>query len=395
MTRALSQVVLTAGAVVVVLGGRAVAQDRFQTGPVAWTPVLTLREAGIDTNVFDEAANPRQDMTAVLSPQVTATLGLASMRVSTGAALDFVYFETYTSERGVNGRGTARLEAPLSRFRPFGQVGYLNSRERQSPEIDTRARRAQRELGGGLGIEVGGRAVVELSAQWSDLRYDQGQEFRDVDLGESLNRESRGVTGAVRYALSPLTQFVIDTGYSEDRFVSRPEQNTENLRASAGFEFAPDAIIRGRAVVGFRRIIAVDPAAGLSAEGVTTAVDLTYVLLGRTRFGGRIGRDRNYSIEAPHYLQTTYAFDVLHELFGPFDLTGVAARDRLEYPAQLDLGLTPHVDFVNRYGGGLGIRGGDRLRIGFNFELTERDSAVSADRNFDRRRLFTTVTYGF
>ena len=238
-----------------------------------------------------------------------------------------------------------------------------------------------------------GRGVVEVSAHVSDARYDRGEQFRDVNLAERLSHESRGATGTLRYALTPLTQVVMDAGYIEDRFVFRPAQNTENLRANVGFEFAPDAVIRGRAALGFRRITAAG-AEGLDADGVTAAVDLSYVLLGRTRFGGRITRDRTYSIEAPHFLQTTYGFDVLHELFGPFDLTALTSRERLDYPTELDRGLSGHVDFVWRYGGGLGIRGGDRFRIGFNFELTERNSAIP-ERDFDRRRAFTTVSYGF
>lgn len=384
---------LTTGTMVVVLGAEAVAQDRFQSGPIAWTPMLTLREAGIDTNVFDEASNPKRDTIAVLSPQVTATLALAMLRLTTVATADFVYFERYTSERGVNGAGTARLEVPLSRFGPFVQVGYVSSRDRQSPEIDARARRKQRDVNAGLAVQVTGRGALELSANVSDAKYDRGELFRDVDLAARLNRESRGVTGALRFALTPLTQFVLNAGYVEDRFILQPTQDSENLRANAGFEFAADAVIRGRAILGFRRITALG-AAGQDAEGVTAAVDLTYVLLGRTRFGGRIGRDRTYSIEAPHFLQTTYALDVLHELFGPFDLIVATSRDKLDYPPQFDRGESGQIDFIRRYGGGLGIRAGNRFRIAFNVELAERESAVP-QRNFDRRRLFTTASYGF
>ena len=393
MSRSPWRMLLATGILVVALRAEAVAQERFQTGPVAWTPVISLREAGIDTNMFDEASNPKRDTTAVLSPQVTATITLATMRLTTAGTADFVYFERYTSERGINGRGTARLDVPWSRLRPFVEAGYLSSRDRQGSEIDARARRMQRDLRAGLGVQVTGRGVVEVSAHVSDARYDRGEQFRDVNLAERLSHESRGATGTLRYALTPLTQVVMDAGYIEDRFVFRPARNTENLRANVGFEFAPDAIIRGRAALGFRRITAAG-AEGLDADGVTAAVDLSYVLLGRTRFGGRIARDRTYSIEAPHFLQTTYGFDVLHELFGPFDLTALTSRERLDYPTELDRGLSRHVDFVWRYGGGLGIRGGDRFRIGFNFELTERNSAIP-ERDFDRRRAFTTVSYGF
>ena len=63
----------------------------------------------------------------------------------------------------------------------------------------------------------------------------------------------------------------------------------------------------------------------------------------------------------------------------------VTAREKLEYPSQPDHGLPAHVDFVRRYGGGIGIRGGDRFRVGFNFELAERDSGFSPDRELVKR----------
>src|SRR3989442_9042898 len=150
MTRSVCRGLIATGALLVALVAEADAQDRFQTGPVAWTPVITLREAGVDTNMFDEPSNPKRDTTAVVSPQVTATITLATMRLTTAGAADFVYFERYTSERGINGRGTARLDVPWSRLRPFVEAGYLSSRDRQGPEIDAPARRSQGDLRPGL-----------------------------------------------------------------------------------------------------------------------------------------------------------------------------------------------------------------------------------------------------
>ena len=83
MSRSPWRMLLATGMLVVALRAEAVAQERFQTGPVAWTPVIALREAGIDTNMFDEASNPKRDTTAVLSPQLTATITLAKGKTLT------------------------------------------------------------------------------------------------------------------------------------------------------------------------------------------------------------------------------------------------------------------------------------------------------------------------
>src|SRR4051812_2284439 len=54
MIRFPSRIFLASAALLVGLVGETLAQERFQTGPVAWTPVITLRDAGVDTNMFDE-----------------------------------------------------------------------------------------------------------------------------------------------------------------------------------------------------------------------------------------------------------------------------------------------------------------------------------------------------
>ena len=182
---------------------------------------------------------------------------------------------------------------------------------------------------------------------------------------------------------------------SRDEFVLSPEFNGDNLRLNAGFHFSPDAVIKGRALVGYHKL---NPrgAAAAGYDGLMTSVEIGYVLLGRTRFDGRILRDTSYSLEAqPFYVQTTYGGEVLHNLFGPVDLIGRASRERLDYQSLPDGSAAAYTMDVNRFGGAMAIRAAERVRLTLNYEFTERLGGPVADRNYERERLFTTISYGF
>jgi hypothetical protein len=382
------------GAILTLVPVATAAQARFQTGALAWTPQISLHDAGFDTNVFDTPDNPKRDTTAVLTPQFDGVLELASFTMATSAVVDFVYFDRYTEERSINKRATVRIDVPLSRFRPFVGGGYIDARERQGSEIDLRARRTEKEGTAGARISVTPRGSVELSVRLADARYDEGQLFRGVDLAEQLNRRSESGAIRFRYSLSPLTMFVVDTDLARDNFLNSPDRDTQNLRVTSGFEFAPDAVIRGRASVGYHKMDA-KGAAARGFEGLMTSVDLGYVLLNRTRFNGRISRDTSYSVEEqiPYYVQTGYGAEVTHTLFGPIDAIVRGSREKLDYAASL--GVEGFVEYVNRYGGGIAVRATDTLRLNVNYEFGDRRSTGSMAREFERRRLYTTVTYGF
>jgi hypothetical protein len=389
-------VVVTLTLSAVVLSSRVQAQEaRFQTGNFSWTPVITLRDAGLDTNVYDEPSAPKRDHLAVLSPEVDGVLELGAASLSVEAGADFVYYQRYTDERSLNKRLATRIEVPLSRIRPFGGVTYLDTRERQNSEIDLRARRTERQFTAGLGVSLTSRASVELGARVTDARYRQGEVFRGVELATRFNRDTTGAAARIRYTLSPLTTFTLEADASRDDFVLSPEFNADNLHVRGGFQFAPDAVVMGRALVGYHKL---EPRGtrAFGYDGLTTTVEIGYVLMGRTRFDVRVLRDAAASLEAqPYFVQTTYGGEILHNLFGPVDVIGRASHEWLEYPDLPEQNITAHTLDVNRYGGAVAIRPTDRVRLTFNYEFTERLGVQLPDRHYDRKRLYTTVTYGF
>ncbi len=379
----------------IVLGSApAGAQARFQTGDFAWTPVITLRDAGLDTNVFDEAADPKRDTVAVMSPQADGVYDNGTWKLALAGGADFVYFRRYTDERSINTRGSARVDVGLARVTPFASIGWVDTRERQNAEIDLRARRTERDVRAGARLQLSSRIALEGSARGGDFRYRTGQIFRGVDIADRLNRESTGAAARLVVDVTPLTRFAVDSELSRDRFEFVPEQDTDHLRVTGGFEFAPDAIIRGRASVGYHRMDA-RGAIAVPYEGVTAAVDIGYVLLGRTRFDVRVNRDTTYSLaEQPYYLSTSYGGEVLHNVAGPLDVSARYTRELLDYPG-LDGRFLAQQTRVNRYGGAVLVRATERFRLGVHYEFNERLSDDTPSLEFDRRRMYTTITYGF
>jgi hypothetical protein len=200
----------------------------------------------------------------------------------------------------------------------------------------------------------------------------------------------------VRHELTPLTSLTLDVGRQQDRFDFSPLRDSDSTRVGFGVTFDPYALIRGSAQIGFRSfepIVAGVP----SYEGATANVNLSYVALGFTRLGVQATRDVQYSfeIDQPYYLQTGISGSIAQQIYGPLDVEGRIGRQRLAYRDRADVppALANRVDTVRTFGGGIGYRLGDDLRMGFNLDHFRRTSDVF-DRQYDGLRFGTTVTYG-
>ena len=99
-----------------------------------------------------------------------------------------------------------------------------------------------------------------------------------------------------------------------------PRQTVAEQESAFGilYQSAPDRCCAMRKV---------DPLfAGLADyDGLTGAVNLSYTLLGSTRFGFEFNRDVQYSydVNQPYYLQTRLGGSIAQQIFGPLDLVAV------------------------------------------------------------------------
>jgi hypothetical protein len=374
-------------------------EPRFVSGPLGWTPVFQLREAGIDSNVFNSSADPKEDTVGTASSQVSSVLTLGVLQAATQGSLDYQYFERYKTERGLNRRVSSHVEFPVTRFSPDITVSWARVKERSGNEIDIRAPRTDWSYALGIQTRITSRIAVTTTGGRLKSTYDRGFTFRGVEIASQLDRETLLGTVSTRVTLTPLTSLIVDASVGRDEFPLRPDAATDNIRGNVGVEFAPDAVIRGRASIGYHsmqpRHAGVPNSTMVAFDGMTSSTELGYTLLGVTRFTGRFSRDSNYSISTsqPIYVSTAGGLDILQALFGPVDLTVHASREQLKYrETMLAIG---HTDLADVLGGGLSIRIGSGAIVELLYDNSERRSTGGRQFEFNRRRIYTTVTYGF
>ena len=228
-------------------------------GPVRISPSIVLKDAGVDSNVFNDPVDPKHDFTFTLTPAATITFRIRRLRLGYVAATDYVYYHTYTTERGLNTSSSARMDLDLGVLKPYATVQGLNSRARPSAEIDVRARHRDLSYGAGVGLKVASRTTLNVSGTAGKLAYDANQEFRGVDLHESLDGRRRTVDGGVAIALTPLTTFSLTVAREQQRFDLSPERDSNTWRLSPTFTFSPLGLVTGSATFGYRRFTTLSP----------------------------------------------------------------------------------------------------------------------------------------
>jgi hypothetical protein len=345
---------------------------RLRFGPIRFTPAVTVSQLGVDTNVFNEAVDPKQDTTAAFGPKADFWMRVGRGLLSGEAGLEYFYFQKYDSQRSFGTNERLRYELPLGRLTPFGDLAYVNTRQRPGYEIDARARHTSLVGKGGADLRVGGHTVLRGSGGRERYRFTSDDSFLDASLAGELDRDSDFVEVAIRRRLTPLTTFVISTEQRWDRFVYSSERDADTLRITPGFEFKPFALVDGTLFVGYRHFRTLSPLVP-DYTGPAAAVDLGYTIRA-TRIVGRINRDVTYSFEElePYYVLTDYGLTVTQRITRHWDVKGSYSTGTLDYEAVAI--TTTRKDDIEQYGFGGGYRLGDTARFGIDATHAQRTS---------------------
>ena len=365
-------------------------------GPVGITPSLALRDVGRDTNVFNERDNPKSDFTLTIVPRAEIVVKPRGLRLGLTTATEYVYFQTYESERSTNLSSAFRADVLLSRIQPFFTYSGTSTNARLNSEVDARARHNERALGGGVNVKVGTMTTLGASYKATRFRYDEGEEFRDQELSESFDSDITVVEGSAGVQLTTFTQLTVAVTHEQQRFDHSSDRDADSLRITPTFSFSPDAVIRGTASVGYRNF---KPKSSTlpSYSGLIATVTLATTLFDRHHLDLVVGRDLRYSYDqaTPYYLSTGVNATMVTELVGPFDVRANGQYQVLAYRGDTSAGAErPGDDRVMGYGAGIGYRIRERLRVGLNADWTERESDFSDDRGYSGRRVFASLTWG-
>jgi hypothetical protein len=361
-------------------------------GPMHISPSIVLKEAGVDNNVFNDATNPKNDWTFTLVPAATVALRVRRIKLNYVASTDYVYYHTYTSERGLNTSSSGRVDLDLGVLKPYALIQGVNSRGRPSAEIDVRARHRDLSYTGGFSLRLASRTDLIMSATQGKASYDPGSEFRGVELREVFDGRRDAVDGGVSLALTPLTSFSLTVAREQQRFDLSPDRDSNTWRISPTFTFSPTGLVTGRATFGYRKFTTLSPSLP-DYSGFVSAVAVGATIYTRHQMQLLFNRDVQYSYDdtTPYYLGTGGTLTWTTLLGGPIDIRGTGGRYLMDYKTG---GSATGNDTTTSYGGGLGYRFSNRLRVGINAEWTQRDSTRSADRAYRNHKVFLALTWG-
>jgi hypothetical protein len=369
---------------------------RFRLGPIRFTPAIEITSLGHDSNVFNEAEDPKSDTTAAFGPAVQLWTRPAGTRLTARVGGQYLYFKEFDNQRAWNTNSEARWEVPLARLTPFIAGSYVNSRDRHGYEIDSRSRRRDDSLTAGASFRFSGKTAVVVSFDRLNVAYDEEESFLGTELAEALNRSEDTTKVQFRYALTPLTTLVVDTHVARDRFEMTQVRDTDSVMVRPGFELNPLALISGRVFVGYRQFTPLDEHVP-DYRGVVAAIDATYIR-GSTRFEMKVDRDLAYSYEParPYYALLDAGLTVTQRITTAWELVGRGSRQVLAYRQLESLGTTvnPQRDRGWVYGGGIGYLVAETFRLGLDTNYYTRRSEFEGRRDYEGLRVFGSISYG-
>jgi hypothetical protein len=373
-----------------------VATARIHLGPLGLNPGVGLANVGVDNNVFNETANPKRDFTFTIGPTLSVVMRTKRGLLTTDGHLDFVYFNTYKSERSVNGFSEATYAYAFNRLKPFASFSALDTRERPGYEIDARVRRFENTLHAGLDARVAGRSNVQLGFRRQTVNYAGNAYFLNRRLEDVLNRTLSAVDADWRLRLTPLTTLLVSGSREQERFTFSPVRNSNSFRLRTGLDLGLLALIRGTAMIGYRRLT---PSAGGTLpqfSGVTADVNVSYTAPTQTRLSTIVSRDIQYSYDvlSPYYVQTSWTIGLTQRVIGKWEARLSGGQDRLAYRSTLSSTAIPRVDRVDRLGAGVGYALSGGASAGFVVESFFRSSNQPGLR-YQTIRSFGSVNYGF
>jgi hypothetical protein len=149
-----------------------------QLGPIGLRPRLVFSDIGIDSNVFNESVDPKDDFTLTASPTLEATLRARHLRLMYTSGGDFVYYRTYSSERSANRSFVLRADLDFTRMRLFGSFGAQHTRARMNSELDARASRNPRSYSAGGTVKLFSRSTFGVTVRRDQNTFDPDEQFR-------------------------------------------------------------------------------------------------------------------------------------------------------------------------------------------------------------------------
>jgi hypothetical protein len=367
---------------------------KYRLGPFWLTPRVQLKDAGVDTNVFQTRDRPTRDTVAVVSPRVDGSMKIGRRLRATGFGfLDLNYYRRQDEESSTDfyGEGDATLD--LGPFVLLGGGGGGQFSQRFSIDVDERLPRQEKHAYAGLRWQPSRRVSATATGRGEVFTFAAGTLRLGGAIKEAMDRNTLKGALELRYALTSKTTAVAAFEEQEDRFFSQPldvpPRRRRSRRYLAGVELGARAAVSGKLLAGVRDYPGTLADGSPPYRGPVLAADLTLPVGERLRLRGVAERDVRYAsslvaIDRLRYrnafVSARYEGHVLADL--PLRLVGLAsagyedARYLLPYPYPDPSVLADRRDHRYTAGFGLSRRFGDSVRIGGHVSWARRVSTL-------------------
>jgi hypothetical protein len=369
-------------------------QGRYRLGPLRVTPRIVLKNAGVDTNVFQTLDAPTRDEVLIVSPRLDGTMEVGRRFRARGFGyLDLNYYRRQGEEGSTDFYGEGDAELDLGPFTLLGGGGGGQFNQRFSIDIDERLLRQEKHAYVGLAFREKRRFSVRTEARGDVFTFAPGVFRLGGAVQEAMDRNTLSARGQVRYALTNRTALLASGEALEDRFISQPVDVPKRIRHSyrylAGLEFSQRALVSGRLLAGVRDFPGTLQDGSPPYRGPAVLADLTLPIRQRARLHAIGERDVYYAsslvqLDSIRYrnafVLTRYQGELGFEL--PLALTGLLSagfersRYLLPYPYPDATRLADRRD--HRWTAGVGVtrRFGNSVRIGGHLDWARRVSTL-------------------
>lgn len=367
----------------------------IQTGPVSFYPTLALRDAGTDSNVYNDASGQKGDFTYSIVPRLYIVAPIGNTRfIGTGFGT-LTYFQTYKDQQSISGTFEGRYEVVSPGFRPFAVAGFGDRRERRGFEIDARVRQKQTSVSAGADMDVTTRTAVTAWVGRVNTTWDRDAQYLGTSLAEQLDVSIDTLAAGARYRATPLTTLSITGEVERDRFARSPVRDADRWFLGPAVDFDAGATIIGHAKAGYQQFRPLDPLVA-SYRGLAASASLQYTLLDLMRVKFEGGRDVDYSYDPiqPYYLESGGLLMVSQHVFGPIEAIGIGERRDLRHQRLGESSFDGRREITRTIGGGFAIQVRKQMRFEMIYEQRTRTSSDAGGRDYERRRLYGSAIYG-
>lgn len=371
----------------------------IRVGPFELRPRLSITNAGIDNNVFNERVDPKRDFTFMVAPELEVALHPGRLRVAYTSGSEFVYFRKYVDERSVNRNFGGRVDLDLTLVKPFVSFSTGETSARPNAEIDARARHRPRVFTAGTRLKVASRTEMVLTAREASDVFDDSARFRGVPLARTLDETDRSYDAALNVALTPITTAGLVVTRETQRFARSPVRDADSWKIAPTLTFSPLGLVTGSGSVGYRAFNGLDPSLP-DYSGIVAAGAIGIQFVGRYKLDTSFTRDIRYSYEelVPYYLLSGVRSVLAAQAIGMLELRLLGGRESMDYRAAGGVPALPvsalGSDTLTSYGGGAGYRLGDRARIVVDVEFLHRASTRDLSREYSNHRIVASLTWG-